>query len=1242
MKNFRSSILKRLFLLAFVYSAGSLSAQINASYTVNIENPAFQLDHKVNSAKLYVKFAAVSAAGDYYYGNNDFEASLNIEVKAYDQENQLISGVFTNSGPFPLSINTEKPEVVFYKEFSPWMNNSTPIAKFEILVTNLTSSSPVLEISSALLNDLKLVPDYKIDYAVDVKQNGAAQVIEIINLASRVASPLPSPVTQRIVEFTWDTKGHIFPNYQFQLLKLNNTNPANTSDEEVIEAKIDWSKALTIETGSSDPSLSLFIAEGTGYYAWRVRPLGSYYPGGAAIDKNWGTWSNVTSNNAIDGSAVSLPVISLNAELSSSGSATYPLFFFRDPDEGRNWIYSRSFSEGNKTAEQITYANGLLQSKQSQAYLPDKDAVIITQTVTDRSGRPALNTLPVPVQNQKLTGYKQNLVQNSSGQLYTASDFDLDANFQNPGTVNDAGTGFSYYNGTYYDTEGNVPGAEGYAFSRNLFYDDGTGRVKEMAGPGKRHALGGQASDMGRTVRTLYVTPSDAELIRIFGDEAPAASSVLKTITVDANNSTSVTYTGGGRMIATCIAVNATENPALASLSEPALQMTVDDITSQNVPGEAGFVSIKRLAFTEASTITLDYMLDCPSLTSNCGSAECTYDLKVIVKDINDLTNTNTNRTFTQKVTTVNCGTYLSSFLHEDGTSKPIALNLPAGTYIIEKVLTPTGDVNAISASASGDAGDEIKPYVDLVKSWLSSVSTPAQMAEFYEKLNAFPNISQADKDEFFGGNTPPTGVMSVTPGAPATPEILHLNTACCPNMQVPLDFTAAFSCPSNLSDLAEYANGKSMDFEGYLGKILQENYGIILDNITYPTILPGYAAGEFNKMVYYMLNEKYSCTPGGIAQVQYTCDQLWQCWINVVSGYKDMLDGLNGNYSVEKGKNGGGDGTDAEDGNPLDPQQTSFEKVFDENNDGILNHIVGALMGAYMRGKNLNIDFEYNIAKQFLECTGYRFAEILVDGVSPTLTDEYGTVPTHSNLLNGSGDPMYPFIEKPMYAFKYFTYTTGTNEACENIHCFTANPAATPPDPCKPITCPEGYKSWNCTQRGDFYKCLLGNTGDITPAADATPPACPTELELQALAAQKTESCTTRCEERRNEFRETVINMFLERCYTIGGCATDPNNVPLSDIDAIVNQIYTECADNCYISPPVCDTITCGSTVFLDIKYIECELMNRERAMTGKVELDVQSKCAGAPLFNCTTTTNNCTPGAEPSKQISVSVTGP
>lgn len=1258
-KQYRRCIHAALVLVLLTHSTMAI---IPPNTTVNVQHPSFNLDYRVKSAHLDIK---LFTGETYTYGDHPFAVTVAFEVLAFDGNNNQLPSVFDSSS-YTLTVNEKTPEQVFQKRFDNWMNQTIAnddIARFEINVTNVvydTINTP-LAIRMVLANDIDFQADYTIDYGVHYIQNATTQIPSIDNLFFAGDS---SPVEHRIVNFTWNNGGHLFPNYEFQLLRLYNTHPGNTISQESIQAEINWNKALTIETQSSDTALTLTIAEGTGYYAWRVRPIGSYYDDGIANNQNWGNWSNIPTGQALQNTTVSF-ISAFDINDSALGNA-YPYFYYVDPDEDKNWIYSRTFTEGNpnsvmqkaqgtRVSEQINYANGLLQTQQTQGYLPSNDARITNQTIWDYSSRAALTTLPVPSEGERLTGYQQQFVLTPSDSLYTADYFDRDSNLYNPAKVNDnPGKSFEYYSGNYTDDKGNIAGNQGYAYSRIIYYDDGTGRVKESGAIGEMHALGDQDStDRGRTVRTMYTIPSDEELIRIFGDEAPKANAVLKTITIDQNNTTSITYASKqGYVIATCLVDNPHENPVLLSLAdtnliepETGLDMTIVDSVNQNIESNGSFKAIKRLAFTEPTVIQIDYKINCSDSAIGCATTECAYDLTIKIRYLDNLEDTTVNRTFTQYIDGSNCVSqtngngYLTSFFDENGATvnSPLSLTLPEGSYSIEKTLTPSVNTDDLGGLASGNASAETQPYVDLVLHWLDEVSTPADLAVFNNNLADFPNsLTPIELNDYFttNGITPSGSTMYLT-YLSGEPDKLILSTACCPNLEVPLGFTFSYDC-SDVSTWRKYNNGGAMDFEGYLATVFQENFGMTVD---YATVLPGYAPGQVNEMIWHMLNDEYSCDSAGIGTptVQYACEDVWSCWINMVSGYVDLTAGLRGDYSVEDGSStGNGAGTDVEDSETGvgSGSNSSYETNFDENNQGgFIERFVGRFMGRYMRRQGLRTGFEFSIIEQFIQCTGYKFAKVI------TPTDPFPLNADQNNpgqipRLNYTAQPSPVFLQNnhifdPVFAFKYYHYDSpnpGSNTtSCEKLYCFAVSNA--PITPCDPVACTTDYTSWTCTQRERFYQCLEYSQPALPPDSTNNT-TVPTTAQLDSMADAKTAFCEDRCEARRGEFRDDVIDMFVTNCYTIGQCNAGTNNVSWATIDTITNQLVLACNGMCQLTRPNANSFTCNGTTYMEIAFNHCELVDWGRALTSPIDLGITSVCSGggpSPLCGVNTPANDC-----------------
>jgi len=402
------------------------------------------------------------------------------------------------------------------------------------------------------LVDMRMTLSYEIEWKDNVQSTSAL-------VEADGASP---SLSSDEFNFTWNNLcTQNFKNYEIQVLRLfNKPGFANTTDltgyiydENADVYEVDWSKALSIETYSGNTSISLNMVEGPGLYTWRVRPIGDYFKGGIGNDRNWGQWSSDLQNGTING----IP------------SGPHYFVIEEQMDEDINWIYSRVFVEGNnesnqqvKIGEQMSFANGLNQAILNQSH-SNSFGVIAQQGIYDYSGRQTINTLPVPTGQNHLGFNEDHLMKNTTGERYDAENFDACANFDNPEASNQEGV-FSYYDGLGNDNNDFVPSAEGYPFSRTLLYSDGE-RVKEQGGVGATMRL---KTEDPKTTKSYFGTPSQDELDRIFGEEAPIASSVQKIINQDPNKVLSGSYLSkDGKTLATFLIDN-DENQEIADYQD--------------------------------------------------------------------------------------------------------------------------------------------------------------------------------------------------------------------------------------------------------------------------------------------------------------------------------------------------------------------------------------------------------------------------------------------------------------------------------------------------------------------------------------------------------------------------------------------------------------------------------------------------------------------------------------------------
>ena len=873
--------------------------------------------------------------------------SFVLTVKAITGENNNYGNIYydfkisfdlTNVTPrCTLALSQYKPEAILNQDFTSYASGNGGFNTPTLTISNITTKGSDASQMVDMRPLLKLDIAYDIDYGFDIAS---------LTRASFLIAPTPQPatITAKRATFNWENNGYEFPDYELQLLRLYNTNPAATT-EQAITTEVDWSKALKYHTESDATSFTSTISEGQGYYLWRVRPIGSYYDGGIGNDKNYSDqqWSTTVANGSYP-----IDANSLNAAL----------FYFTDPDDTLNTIYTRTFSEGNKSAEQITYANGLNQAVQKQVYLPSKDTALLTQSVPDYAGRMAVTTMPLPVAGT-LQGYRKQQISAPYGQ-FGADDFDTDTKLINPSKM--VGKATQYYAAT--NTDKQLPDAEGYPYTRTTFYEDG--RVKEQSGVGKTYMVGdglvGNAK--GKTINTTYTTPTETELIRLFGDEAPASENVVKTITTDQNNSASVTYTTKeGRTIATSLTTLATDNAGAGqpfdTLGYETAALPLTDTIANSQLSSQGYISSKRVVMLTSGAMTPEYAIQCRIIQEACSdiTLKCGFKVRFSIHNIDGSYDT----TLVEKsVDALVCNQGFAR------TTWPL-LNLRAGTYVVEKRLLTTGKPNAVVTDAKERIEKQIMPLANMIKTWLQEVKCPKKLTEFYTKLRTLDSnvtvhlarndtlgldniyrtpLKLAATDHFF---TPKHNVTLKynTLGSPFSVRIV---SPCC-DLTVPVEYLPPFRCENPIVRGDLNGDGSLLpnpdyfmhpekseilpDFEGYALSMLTACFTLDEAKSMLQKYMNGWKPGEFNLMCHHMLTDRYNseglkyvpltntltattsnnpklevypigsidecgdtirigqniipdCLGGDCRQ--YTCDKLSQYWMGVVMGLREQL----------------------------------------------------------------------------------------------------------------------------------------------------------------------------------------------------------------------------------------------------------------------------------------------------------------------------------------------------------------
>jgi len=342
---------------------------------------------------------------------------------------------------------------------------------------------------------------------------------------------------------------------------------------------------------------NISLAYPRGLFIFRVRPVGKKVVDGEIV-RIEGKWSI--------GNIVNPTTISSVEKFEHEGLLS-----------NMNWQYQASFVEEGKRGEMIGIYDGSLKPRQDITINNADNTAIVSQTVYDYLGRPAISLLPVPEENKGLGYYSGRLTNDGGLNYYDYDDFDAivdgTSKTDNPNSMAGLGANDHYSGGTAIGPNSDyVADAEDYPFARTTFTRDGTGRVKTQT------AVGG--SDIGANTLTgagahlmhyLYGTPTQEELYRLFGNEVGNASHYKKNATIDQNGQAHIQYLDlSGRVIATGLGGDAPSNLLEIDSYPESFDEITADLTINNTFNEDGelFIS-KRLIVPYTTTYDFVYSL---------------------------------------------------------------------------------------------------------------------------------------------------------------------------------------------------------------------------------------------------------------------------------------------------------------------------------------------------------------------------------------------------------------------------------------------------------------------------------------------------------------------------------------------------------------------------------------------------------------------------------------------------------
>lgn len=1080
-------------------STKTLYVRTNPSDIVNTCDPEFpRTKTTIKTAKLNVVFN----------WNNDFLSAntttynVTYTITGYSSYSGSSGSVITYTAN---NISTYNGKPQGYTEID-FTSLHSLINRFDVKMQITTSGGANVSVVS---DNLFLDSYYTEEFEYDVKGGANAGISPLIGL-----SPIDI-IGNNIVKFSWacgcgSPMGH--PNYQFQLLRLFNNNPSNITTDKTIRAFINWDEALTIETGNSATTLSLTIAEGEGYYLWRVRPIGNAYEGGIANDRNWGLWTSSgtytqgATQTISTGTSSYLFYFSYNQWMpyspsSAFNSASYPnsTAYSTSADEGkRNWIFNRNFVEGDASTngqvnigEGISYANKLQMANQKQVRITSENKKLISQSIYDYSGRAAMQVLPTPVTKTNL-GYETAFVKNTSGQAYSAINFDMSFaptntltygawpftnNYKSPTPMDSSGNSPSNYYSSNNVLEDNVPTAAGYPFTRTLFSKDGKNTAIESSMPGKAHQI--NSGTEKHTTRAMESGVADIELVRVFGDEAPDEKSVYKTITIDPNNTASVAYLSKeGKTIATCLSSpTSTYLVSLPSASAGSFAVVSNINNNNTASGPFAFHSFKTLALTEATNVTLNYSLTPNTYQDSCYNLCQTCDYKIT------LTITGNNDEINPITLSYNTGFNPASCTATSVVTNT-TVNLPPGEYSIERKI----ESNTI---ASGTSNTYINNFISAVTTTLQTdlrTGTGTVVDDAGNPVFGAPSVNMATFFSHLDVATPSNSLAalySLLGGVTSTETHKNIQIGC-NTLRVPVWQCAAHTCLEADSD-----------FEGYL--FAQMNATNTAQKQATLTAMFGapisYTLGEFNTVIQYMLNN---------AIPAYSCTELWKCWESTVGYFKA------------------------------------------QNITGAMTSTTATLT---LPGSGSSYSFtgDVNYLDMFLNCTKYRIPAVGNSTVMAVSTESLGGFRSHP----------YKYFEYDAtccvcetafigsYSSCTVTPSSAAPSACGAINTFTAwfNAVNSFTSPCTGAVAnyPTSYtvsassfSTVSATNKSDFLKCLINSNATSNCSVSISSGSFPTMAAANGTSI--TAICKTHCEELYPNFVAQSISLYHQEGKYVQG----------------------------------------------------------------------------------------------------------
>ncbi|TRW27549.1 hypothetical protein FMM05_02605 [Flavobacterium zepuense] len=317
---------------------------------------------------------------------------------------------------------------------------------------------------------------------------------------------------------------------------------------------------------TKDNKFEIPLVYADGFLVFRVRAVGRFTDSTDYSKRLYGNWSFPTT--------------------AKTNVSHWQHLVTTSHEGNKNWQFQSSFAEDGKKKEVVSYFDGSLRNRQTVTRINTNDKALIGEVIYDEEGRPAVEVLPVPT-NQEVIKYYQDFNRNMTNKVYSYQDM-VPVGTDPCNAVPD-GMSNSYGASNYYSANNpfansfkdNIPDAETFPFSQTEYTKDNTGRIKKKGGVGKTHQLG-----MAHEMQYLYSIPTQEELNRLFGYSVGNVSHYKKNTVIDPNGQISTSYLDPqGRTIATALTSGSPDN--LSALSSTGVhQLTSADLLSKVGPND--------------------------------------------------------------------------------------------------------------------------------------------------------------------------------------------------------------------------------------------------------------------------------------------------------------------------------------------------------------------------------------------------------------------------------------------------------------------------------------------------------------------------------------------------------------------------------------------------------------------------------------------------------------------------------